>query len=134
MKKYANLYLKSFFFMSLLFLFLSIVVYRHSVLVIPYSTVSYSVFLVSIFLSLSLWWLKLEEGNGIIHAVIGYLVLIPAILIIRKTYGEPLFRFSSLIYIVFIVLGIIYGIVFFIVSKKYKKEVDQLNELLDKQK
>ncbi|BCR35428.1 DUF3021 family protein [Mariniplasma anaerobium] len=131
MKKYADIYLKSFFFMSLLFLILSIIVYRRTDLKMPFALVSYGIFIVSIFLSFSIWLFKLEEGNGLIHAIIGYLVLIPAILVIRNVYGTALFRFSSFIYIVFIFVGIIYGIVFYIVSKKYKKEVDQLNDMIN---
>lgn len=131
MKKYADIYLKSFFFMSLLFLILSVIVTRRTDLRLPFALVSYGIFIVSIFLSFSIWLFKLEEGNGLIHAVIGYLVLIPAILVIRNVYGTALFKFSSFIYIVFIIVGIIYGIVFYIVSNKYKKQVDELNEMIN---
>ncbi|MCD4826680.1 MAG: hypothetical protein K8Q99_02715 [Acholeplasmataceae bacterium] len=134
MKKYIDIYLKSFFFMSLLFLFLSIIVYQRTDVRPPFALVSYGIFIVSIFLSTSIWLFKLEEGNGLIHAIIGYLVLIPAILVIRNVYGTALFRFSYLIYIIFIFIGIIYGIVFAVVSKKYKNEVDKLNEMIDKNK
>jgi hypothetical protein len=131
MKKYADIYLKSFFFMSLLFLILSIIVTRRTDLRLPFALVSYGIFIVSLFLSFSIWLFKLEEGNKLIHSIIGYLVLVPAILIIRNVYGTALFRFSSFIYIVFIIVGIIYGVVYYIVSKKYKKEVDQLNEMIN---
>lgn len=134
MKKYIDIYLKSFFFMSLLFLFLSIIVSRRTNISPAFALVSYGIFIVSIFLSTSIWLFKREEGNSLIQAIIGYLILIPAILVIRNVYGTALFRFTYFIYIIFIIIGIIYGIVFAVVSKKYKKEVEQLNEMIKKNK
>lgn len=134
MKKYFDIYLKSFFFMSLLFLFLSIIAYKRTDVRPPFALVSYGIFIVTIFLSISIWLFKREEGNSLMQAIIGYLVLIPAILTIRNVYGTALFRFTYLIYIIFIIIGIIYGVVFAVVSKKYKNEVEQLNEMIDKNK
>lgn len=134
MKRYAKIYLNVFFYMSLLFLLLSIMVYRRSDVALPFIRISYGIFGVSIFLSLTIWLFKLEKGNSLINVILGYFILIPAIFLIRNVYGTYLFRFSSLIYIIFIIIGIIYGIVLYIVSKKYKKEVEDLNKLIDDQK
>jgi hypothetical protein len=134
MKRYAKIYLNVFFYMSILFLLLSIIVNRRSDILLPFPRISYGIFVVSLFLSFTIWLFKLEKGNSLMNVILGYFILIPAILIIRNVYGTYLFRFSSLIYIVFIVIGIIYGLVLWIVSKKYKKEVDDLNKLINKEK
>lgn len=130
MKRYANIYLNVFFYMSILFLILTLIVYRRSQIQLPFTRISYGIFLVSVFLSFTIWLFKLEKGNSLINAILGYFILIPGILIIRNVYGTNLFRFTSLIYIVFVVLGIIYGLAVWIVSKKYKKEVEDLNKLI----
>lgn len=131
MKRYAKIYLNVFFYMSILFLILSLIIYRRSEVQLPFVRISYGIFVVSIFLSFTIWLFKLEKGNSLINVILGYFILIPAILVIRNVYGTNLFRFTSLIYIVCVVIGIIYGVVLWIVSKKYKKEVEDLNKLIN---
>lgn len=131
MKRYAKIYLNVFFYMSILFLILSLIIYRRSDIQLRFERISYGIFVVSIFLSFTIWLFKLEKGNSLINVILGYFILIPAILVIRNVYGTNLFRFTSLIYIVCVVIGIIYGIVLWIVSKKYKKEVEDLNKLIN---
>lgn len=133
MKKYMSIYLKVFFFMSILFLLLALIVVRRFDVTLPFARISYGIFVVSAFVSLTLWLFKLEKGNSILNVILGYFMLIPGILVIRNVYGNYLFRLSSLIYIIMIVIGIIYGIVLWIVSKKYKKQVDDLNKLIENQ-
>jgi phosphotransferase system glucose/maltose/N-acetylglucosamine-specific IIC component len=82
--------------------------------------------------SSAVWFFRLEKGNSLFNTIIGYLVLIPGIFVLRNTFGDYLFRFSWLIYLVIVFVGIIYGVAVFVVSKKYKKEVDDLNGLLNK--
>ena len=133
MKRYISIYLKVFFFMSVLFLLLSLIVARRSGVTLPFVRISYGVFIVSVFVSLTLWLFKLEKGNSLLNVILGYFMLIPGILVIRNVYGLYLFRLSSLIYIIMMVIGIIYGIVLWIVSKKYKQQVDDLNKLIENQ-
>jgi hypothetical protein len=134
MKRYINLYLKSFLILNLIFFLLAVIVYRRTGNMLPFIRLEFGVLIISLFLALSLFVFKLEQGNRIINVIIGYVVLIPSLFLIRFLFGTALFRFSWLFYILLIIVGIIYGIALYIVSKKYKNIADELNRLIEEKK
>jgi len=110
---------------------LSAIVYRNSDVRLPYLKLELGGLLISIILGISIFLFRLEKGNSIFNIVLGYLSIIPALLVLRGVFGTHLFRSASLLYIIMIIIGVIYLIVVFIVSKRYKQEVDHLNSLLE---
>ncbi|MBE0701298.1 MAG: hypothetical protein IH571_06395 [Acholeplasmataceae bacterium] len=134
MKRYATLYLKSFFAINIVFFLLAIIVYRRANISLPFIRLEFGVLIVSLFVASTLFIFKLEKGNSVLNVILGYIILIPAIFVIRSVFGQYLFRFTWLIYIIFVVVGVIYGIVVYVVSRRYQAEVDELNRLLDEKK
>jgi hypothetical protein len=98
----------------------------------PFIRIQLGLLVISLIVTLAFWLFKLEKGHSVINTILGYIVLIPAIFLLRTVYGTYLFRFTWLVYIIVVVVGIIYGAAVYVVSKKYKKEVDELNDLLQK--
>lgn len=133
MKRYFQIYLKCFLIVQLIFILLAFFIYRRTENSLPFMRLSLGAFIIAIFIALSIYIFKHDKGNGIINAILGYVTLIPAIFLIRFIFGQALFRFTWLFYLLFIFVGFIYGIALFIVSKKYKHLTNELNALLEKQ-
>ncbi|MBN2268935.1 MAG: hypothetical protein V3569_00390 [Acholeplasmataceae bacterium] len=131
MKTYSKLYLKIYFIMSLISLVIAFAVLRRTDYQYPFIRIQLGLVLISFIVTLTFWLFKLEKGHSLLNIIIGYIVLIPAIFLLRTVYGNYLFRFTWIIYIIVVVVGIIYGVAVYVVSKKYKKEVNELNELLN---
>jgi hypothetical protein len=127
MKRYPKVYLG----IHLVFLLLAMLVYRRAQVVYPFVRLELGAILISLFVTLSIGMFRFEKGNGILNTIVGYLLLIPGIFILRETFGNYLFRFSWLIYLFMVGVGIIYGVSVYVVSRKYKKEVQDLNQLLE---
>ncbi|MBI9008606.1 MAG: hypothetical protein JEZ05_01120 [Tenericutes bacterium] len=130
MRKYMKTFYKTFFITSLLTIVLNLIIIRRFSIALAYVKISVSVLLISIFVALAIRVFKSEKGRGYINAILGFLLIIPALLIIRSTYGTYLFRFTYTIYIIIAVIGLIYGVALLVASKKYKTEVNELNRLL----
>lgn len=128
-KRYYKTFLKTFFFTTLTVIFLNMYIAARFT-ALPYARVTISTLIMSLFTALAISVFKSEKGNGYINAILGYILIMPALLTVRQTYGNYLFRLSYTLYIVMAVIGIIYGIALLVASKKYKSEVDDLNRLL----
>ena len=90
--------------------------------------------MISIFIAIAIRVFKSEKGNGIVNAILGYIIIFPTVIVVRIFYNSYLLRLTYLVYIFFIILGVIYGVALLVASKKYKSEVDELNRLLLKKK
>lgn len=134
MKDYGKIYLKVYLITHLVFLLLALVVLRRAQVTYAFIRLEIGAILVSAIVGFAVWLFRLEKGNSLINTILGYLIIIPSIFVLRNTFGQYLFRFTWLIYVVMVCVGIIYGIAVWVVSKKYKKEVKDLNELLNKDK
>lgn len=133
MKKYLKTYYHAFFFISLIMFILSVIINRRFSVDISYRIVFIASFLMTVFIALAIRVFKSEKGNSVLNTILGYLIIIPALFIVRNAFGSYLFRFTWTIYIIMAVIGVIYGIALFVASKKYKSEVNELNRLLLKQ-
>lgn len=134
MKDYGRIYLKVYLITHLIFLLLALIVLRRAQVTYAFIRLEIGAILVSAIVGFAVWLFRLEKGNSLINTILGYLIIIPSIFVLRNTFGQYLFRFTWLIYVVMVCVGIIYGIAVWVVSKKYKKEVKDLNELLNKDK
>lgn len=134
MKKFFNIYLKTFFITSLFMIILCGIIRQRTGYQIPYNLVTISTLLIVLFIALAVTVFKSDKGKGWVNAILGYIIILPALLVVRYVYGQYLFKFTYTIYIIMAGIGLIYGIALLVASKKYKSEVDELNRLLlDKQ-
>jgi glucose dehydrogenase len=134
MKDYGKIYLKVYIIVHLIFLILAVMVYRRVQVTYPFARLEMGALIVSAIVGFAVWLFRLEKGNSVLNTILGYVVIIPSIFVLRNVFGQYLFRFSWFIYVLMVIVGIIYGVAVLMVSKKYKKEVDDLNELLKKDK
>ncbi len=132
-KKYFNTFLKVFFFTTLLMIVIALAVYRRTDFRVPYAWVTTGTLLISAIIALAIRVFKSEKGKGYVNAILGYVIIIPALFVLRVMFGVYLFRRASELYILIAVIGVIYGIALLVASKKYKSEVTELNRLLLKE-
>ena len=130
MKKYFNIFVKTFFFTSIPLMILSLIVRRRLDYIMGYVRLTIGAILISVFIALAITVFKSEKGKGFVNAILGYIIIIPALFIVRNLFGTYLFTRVWIIYIVIAIVGVIYGIALLVASKKYKTEVDELNRLL----
>lgn len=130
MKTFGKRYLGVYLIVHLLFLVLAVIVFRRAEVSYPFVRLEIGALLISVILTASISLFRMEKGNSVVNTILGYLVIIPAIFLLRTVFGAYLFRFSWLIYIAMVLVGIIYGIAVWVVSLKYKKEVQDLNQML----
>ena len=130
MKKYFNIFVKTFFFISIPIMILSIIVRRRLDYTMGYVYLTIGTMIMSIFISFAITIFKSEKGKGYINAILGYLFIIPAIFVLRNLFGKYLFTRVWIIYVIIAIIGIIYGISLLVATRKYKNEVDELNRLL----
>jgi phosphotransferase system glucose/maltose/N-acetylglucosamine-specific IIC component len=134
MKKYISIFLKFLFFINIIYIILAAVVFRRLDIRLSFVRLEIGVLIISIILSFATYIMKLEKGNSVVNVILGYIIIIPSLFVIRNNFGTYLFRSAWLIYILMIVVGIIYGVVLYVLNKRYKEEVNHLNKLLDEKK
>ena len=130
MKRYLNYFLRIYGIINVLYLLLALIVFRRTDNVMPFIRLELGVIIISVILTSAYSIYKLEKGNAIINVIIAYMLVLPSLFIVRLNFGRLLFRSLTLLYIIFIIIGLIYSVALFVASKRYKKEVDDLNELL----
>ncbi len=128
MKRYLKNYLTTFFILNIIFIIILVLLRART---LPFLRFEIAILLIAIFFSFAVWIFRFEKGNSVINVILGYIAIIPGILIMQSLFREHLTRLTWLIYIILVVIGIIYGIVVFVVSKKYQDEVKELNRLLE---
>lgn len=134
-KKFFNLYAKTFFFTSLPIIVLAVVIMRLRDIRLGYAYLTVGTLLMALFISFAITAFRSDRGKGYLNAILGYAILWPALLIFRFMFGQYLFRRVAVLYLLMVLVGIIYGIALWIASRKYREEVDELNRLLlDKEK
>ena len=130
MKKYFNTFVKTFFYSSIPFIILSFMIMRRTNIDMLYVRVTITNIIWSLLLGFAITVFKSEKGNSVVNSILGYVLILPALLVFRRTFGDYLFSSVWVIYIIMAVIGIIYGIALLVASKRYKSEVEELNRLL----
>lgn len=122
---------KTLFIVNLIYILIAFIIFRRAGVTLPFIRLEIGALLISLIISLAISIYRSEKGHPIINVIIAYLLVMPSLFIIRSNFGRLLFRSAWILYIIFIVIGIIYAIALWVASNKYKKEVDQLNALLE---
>lgn len=134
MKKILTWFSYSFVGTSLALFFLNVWITNHLDISFRYQVVLVYVFLITLFITLSIFLFKMKKGNEILKAGLGLLALMPIPLLLRNLYGLVIFRFSFVLYILFAACAVTYTITVLLIAKKAKKEEKELNVLLNKDK
>lgn len=130
-KQYMRYLYKTLFVVNIIYILIAFIISRRAGVTLPFIRLEIGAILISLIISLAISIYRSEKGHPIINVIIAYLLVMPSLFIIRSNFGRLLFRSAWILYIIFIVIGIIYAIALWVASNKYKKEVDQLNALLD---
>jgi membrane protein implicated in regulation of membrane protease activity len=131
MKKWFNLFTKTFFFTAIGFALVAIGVIRRLNLELPYLRLSAGVLIIALLFSLAILLFKSSKGNGVLHAILAFAVILPSVFVLRFVFGIAVFRFSSVIYLLMVLFAVLYAIALVVVSRKAKKEANGLNQLLN---
>jgi len=114
---------------------LALIILRRNDIRMPYALLTVGTITMSLIIAAAIRVFKSEKGKSIVNAILGYIIIIPALVVFRFMFGIYLFRRASELYILIAIVGVIYGVALFVASKKYKSEVKELNRLLlDKEK
>jgi len=133
MKQFSKYFLKTLFIVNIIYMLIAWIIVRRAEVNLPFLRLELGAILISLILAFAMSIYRSEKGHPIINVIIAYLLVMPSLFIIRANFGRLLFRSAWLLYIIFIVIGIIYAIALWVASKKYQKEVDDLNQLLKKE-
>jgi flagellar biosynthesis component FlhA len=132
MRKTLSIWTRSFLSTLLAFTVISVLVLRRLNIQLPYLRLIIGAVMISFFVALGILIFKSKKGNPLINTILGYLTMVPSVLIMRSVFGILIFRYSFVIYLFIVLVGVIYAIAVMVVSKRYKNEAQELNKLLDK--
>lgn len=132
-KQYFRYLYKTLFIVNIIYLLIAFIIMRRVDVSLPFLRLEIGAILISMIIALAISIYHSEKGHPVLNIIIAYLLVMPSLFIIRANFGRLLFRSAWLLYIVFVIIGLIYGIALWAASKKYKKEVDQLNAMLEKE-
>jgi hypothetical protein len=134
MKRYLKTYSYIFVIINILLLLLSAGIKFRFNIEVPFIRLCIAGFFISAFIALSWMIFTSRKGNIILKIILGFVALLPIVILLRRSFGPLLFRASFAIYIFSFIIAIIYAIAVLIVSAKTKKEERELNELIKDKK
>lgn len=134
MKTYLKLYAYIYAIVSLLVFILALGIQRlYPDISLSIRTLFWGSIIISLLLALSIRVFKKTWGNGVLNVILGYLIILPAIYVIKTMYGTVLFRRTFVIYLLGLIYAVIYSFVILYASYRNKKEESKLNELIKDQ-
>ena len=132
MKKALFIWINTFLITLMVFTLISLGTLRHLNIQLPFLKLVIGAFFISFFIALGIFIFKNKKGHPLLNTVLGYLLMVPSIFIMRTLFCILIFRYSFIIYLFIVLVAVIYTLAVMVVSKRYKKEVEELNRLLDK--
>lgn len=133
MKNYFKLYAFIYAIVSLVTFVLALGIMRIYDVTLQIRSLFWGSIIISLLLALSIKVFKKTWGNGVLNVILGYLIILPAIYILRFMYGTVLFRQTIAIYLLGLVYAVIYSLIVLNASLRNKKEESRLNKLLKDQ-
>lgn len=133
MKNYFKLYAYIYAIVSVVTFLLALAIMRIYDVTLQIRPLFWGSILISLLLALSIKVFKKTWGNGVLNVILGYLIILPAIFILRSMYGTVLFRRTIVIYLLGLIYAVIYSLIVLNSSLKNKKEESKLNKLLQNQ-
>jgi phosphotransferase system glucose/maltose/N-acetylglucosamine-specific IIC component len=130
MKKYLKLYSLIYAIASPSLFVLALGIMRRHDVSLGIGVIFLGGVLISFLITSSIGVFKKTWGNGVWNVIIGYLIMFPIPFILKRMYGDFLFRRTYFIYLIGFIYALIYSLIILYTSRKNKINEDQLNELL----
>jgi len=130
MKKYLKLYSLIYAIASPVLFVLALGIIRRNDVSLGLGVIFLGGILISILIASSIIVFKKTWGNGVWNVIIGYLIMFPIPFILKRMYGDYLFRRPYFIYLVGLIYALIYSLVILYTSRKNKLTEEKLNELI----
>ncbi len=134
MKNYLKLYAIIYAIVNLAVFVLALAIMRNSNIILSIKTLFWGSIIISLLIALSIKVFKKTWGNGVLNVILGYLIILPATVVLRSMYGTFLFRRTFVVYLLGLIYAVIYSLVILYASLRNKKEEGKLNQLLEQQK
>lgn len=134
MKNYLKRFAYSFIAVTVFMLFLALIIRRVSDIEVSYIRITSASLFISAFISLAWSIFKMNRWNEILRIGLGFIALIPIVIMFRLSFAEILFKTTFVIYIVGLLVGLAYAIAVVVVSSKAKKEEKALNKMISDSK
>jgi len=131
MKKYIDTFLKTFLFANVAFLLVAAGVKYNLNLTYAFLQLEVGALLFSLFVALGLRVLLTAKGNAILHAVAGFVLILPAVAVTRAVFSLAVFRFTFVVYALAAVAAVAYAAAVVVLSARAKRQAAALNALLD---
>jgi len=134
MKQYFKLYAYIYAIVSVGVFILALGIMRlYSDVTLSVKALFWGSIIISFLLAFSIKVFKKTWGNGVLNVILGYLIILPAIYVLRTMYGAVLFRRTFVIYLLGLIYAVLYSLVILHASYRNKKEENKLNELIKNQ-
>lgn len=130
MKKYLTLFGILFLGISVVFTLVAAAVVWQLNIQMSYVKLTAGALLEAGILSGAVLVFRRKAGKPLGNVIGGFLLVLPAIFVLRQTLGILVFRFSFILYSFAILCALIYGIAVVVVYRKVRKESSDLNGLL----
>lgn len=130
MKKYLKLYSLIYAIAAPVLFVLALGIIRRNDVSLGLGVIFLGGILISILIASSIIVFKKTWGNGVWNVIIGYLIMFPIPFILKRMYGDYLFRRPYFIYLVGLIYALIYSLVILYTSRKNKLTEEKLNELI----
>jgi phosphotransferase system glucose/maltose/N-acetylglucosamine-specific IIC component len=134
MKKFFKQYALIYAIASPLVFILALGIMRRHEVSLPIVVLFFGGIFISLLITSSIITFKKTWGNGVWNVIVGYLIMFPIPFILKRMYGDYLFRRPFAIYLLGLAYAIVYSLVILYASLKNKKNEDRLNELLQEKK
>ncbi len=134
MKHYFKLYAYIYAIVSVVVFVLALGIMRfYNDVTLSVKALFWGSIIISLLLAFSIKVFRKTWGNGVLNVILGYLIILPAIYVLRTMYGTVLFRRTFVIYLLGLIYAILYSLVILHASYRNKKEENKLNELIKNQ-
>jgi putative effector of murein hydrolase LrgA (UPF0299 family) len=130
MKKYAGTFLKTMLFANLGFLLVAAIVRYRLNISYPFISIETGAILFSLLVAGGIRILRASRGNAVVNAILGLIMILPAIVVMRVVFSIAVFRFAFVVYVFASVAAIAYASAVVVSSLSAKKAAKDLNELL----
>ena len=132
MKTIRHTFYKLLLIINLIYVILAGIIYRRRDISLPFIRLELGAIVIALIITAAISIYRSEKGHTLINIILAYILVLPSLYVFRNNFGRLLFRSAAVLYIIFITIGIIYGVALYIASRKYKQEVDDLNAMLSK--
>lgn len=134
MKRFSKIFMRMFFIASIIQLFITLAIAHRLNITYGFIVLTFGSLMIALFLTFSRIIFEREKGNALWNLLLSFLILLPTVFILRRLYDVIIFRYTFVIYLFIGVILMIYAGLIYLTHRSTKKETEDLNNLLNKDK